>query len=744
MCLLPLLLVLAATPPGSESAVPSGGVLTYEGPADGAAEPSTHGFTTYAKGDAPFVAVDEANLRGAASLDAPVVRTLRLGSALRVLEVASGPVLVKDRVDRWYRVRTPGAEPQEGFVLGNVLTPLAATRDLDGDGQEERLAVSFTSDFVVRVRVVEPEFAATNKRAVAALDFLVPQAAGGKRGGRARLVPVSARELGMEPSPRAFGLELCGASCVVHAVTYEAKSGVLGALSVPPEVRAGVALYARPKKLLSLVLEDGEEDVGPRTTVPCHVIGRMRGGPQDRKELLSCLFDISDKAGPNEQLAFYYLMTGGKRLSRLRPEGEGVGKMLEEELAKKGYRMAPGVGSPPSGLVPPAVLYADARGEVRLRWNSADPYVASALEVAFVHPTLGTVMMARPGAPGVKEWNPLEFNGFYVPEPGRGFLFYAYQRDLSPQAVTWKEAKPNGLRYSLEYDMGCGRVKAVDPAPADVKATDLVEVGEVKGAGPLLALKDSSHPEVERAWKELRELPDATESSPMAKFKDKEAFFASAPRFFWRDSFGRLLRVRRVDLAPQCMAEPIVYFYPERRMQVRYTLAPLVRVARAEPRTQDNSWTFLATPQGLLEEVEGAEGRARRSFKHLFWEGTSMRFPPPTEGVCLPGSRTREYLGEVLPRLGLLPHETEDFLAAWGPRLEGDALYVIGFHPREGVDMLAPVEVSPPPTHMIRILMDATPVEACPALKAPPLPDEVPARGGFTVVEWGGVLRAGP
>lgn len=121
-----------------------------------------------------------------------------------------------------------------------------------------------------------------------------------------------------------------------------------------------------------------------------------------------------------------------------------------------------------------------------------------------------------------------------------------------------------------------------------------------------------------------------------------------------------------------------------------------------------------------------------------------MRFAPPARGVCVPGPRTSEFLREVLPRLGLLPQETEDFVAAWGPRMEGAAFHVIGFHPREVVDELAPVEVSPPPAHMIRILMDATPVETCPALTAPELPPEVPARTGFTVVEWGGVLREGP
>ncbi|WP_309891101.1 SH3 domain-containing protein [Archangium sp.] len=731
MSLLPLLLVLAATP--------REGVLVYEGPVDVTSPPSTYGFTTYAKGDTPFVAVDEANLRGSAALDAPVVRTLRLGHALQVLEVASETVLVKDRVDRWYRVRTSGAEPQEGFVLGNVLTPLAATRDLDGDGQEESLAVSFTSDFLVRVRVVEPELAARHKRAVAALDFLLPQAAAGRRGGRARLVPVSAKELGMEPGPRAFGLELCAASCVVHAVTYEAKKGVVGTLSVPPEVRAGVTLYSSPKKLLSIHIP-GEDEI-PDEDILCSIIGKARGGTHDQKEVLSCLVRAPGKAEPDAENAYYYLRMGGKQLLRPGPKSEHDSTMVDDQLANKGYRVKLEPNTLLPGLTPPEVLYADARGRIRLRWRSPDDYVRSALEVAFVHPTLGTVTMTRPGAKGLGEWNPLGFNGFYVPEPGQGFLFYAYERDLSEKAVTWKEPSPEETSYSLQYDAGCGRLKTVDPAPADVRAADLVEVGQVKAAGPLFALKDSAHPEVERAWKELREVPEGTTAGPLPKYESKQEFFESLPRLFWWDSFGRLLRLRRSDLTPPCMAEPIVYFYPERPMHVRYTLAPEVRVARAEPLARGNAWTFLATPRGVLEEVDAAPGRARRTFKHLFWEGTSVRFSPPTEGVCIPGSRTSEYFREVLPRLGLRPHELEDFLTAWVPRMEGAAFNVIGFHPREVVDLLAPVQVSPPPAHMIRILMDATPVEECPALEAPVLPEAVPAREGFTVVEWGGVLR---
>jgi hypothetical protein len=287
-------------------------------------------------------------------------------------------------------------------------------------------------------------------------------------------------------------------------------------------------------------------------------------------------------------------------------------------------------------------------------------------------------------------------------------------------------------------------VKSVDLTPSDVRDADLVEVGEVKGAGSLFALKSSTHPEMGRAWAEWNATPEDRHRDAQ-HFASQEEFFESVPRLFWRDSFGRLLRLRRTDQKPPCVAEPIVYFYPEQRSRVSYRLAPSVRVARAEPLPRGTAWTFLATPQGILEEVEAAApGKARRTFAHLFWDGTSTRFPPPAEGVCVPGPRSAEFFREVLPRLGLLAHETEDFVAAWAPRMEGAAYHVIGFHPREEVDALAPAEVSPTPAYMIRILMDATPVKACPTELTPPVwPDAAPAREGFTVVEWGGVLREG-
>ena len=741
---LSLLLVLcAAAPEGAPLPVPPEGTLVYEGPVIPGSDPSAYTFTTYAPGDKPFLAVDEANLRGSASIDAPVVRTLRLGSQVEVLEARSGAAFVKDRVDRWYRVRTSGAEPQEGFVLGNVLTPLAVTGDLDGDGKEESMAVSFTADFVVRVRVLEPELASKRKKAVAALDFLLPETSSSGRGGRARLVKVSAEHLGAAPSPRAFGLELCADDCVVHAVTYAAAKGALGELSVPPDVRGDVRLYTRPRRLFSLRLES--EARGPEEDVPCQVLAQVRRGRFKPSDVLSCVITQPGKNEPDSRVAVYYLMGPGKQLSRLAVKEDAYGgEDLIPQLRRRGYTLLEDARGELPGLVAPEVLYADARGEIRLKRRTREAHDRSVTEVAFVHPQLGTVTMTRQGATeGLEKWNPLTTNGFFVPVPDGGFYLYAYQRKLSPEEVSWKDSEHEGVTYTLEHNMGCEPEQSVDPAPADVRAADLEEVGAVNDAGPLLALKRSDHPEVARAWEEWKATPRYEKDKE--RFASQEGFFTSTPLLYWRDSFGRLLRLRRVDQKPPCMAEPIVYFYPERRSRVRYALSPTVRVARAVPLARGNAWTFTATPQGILEEVEGAPGRARRTFAHLFWEGTSLRFAPPVEGVCVPREGSRAFFRELLPRLGLLPHETEDFVTAWAPRLEGAPFHVIGFHPREAVDALAPVEVSPTPASFLRILMDATPVKACPTELTPPSPpDALPPRAGFTVVEWGGVLRPAP
>ena len=110
------------------------------------------------------------------------------------------------------------------------------------------------------------------------------------------------------------------------------------------------------------------------------------------------------------------------------------------------------------------------------------------------------------------------------------------------------------------------------------------------------------------------------------------------------------------------------------------------------------------------------------------------------EGFVIPREEVAGFFERMLPRLGLNERESKDFREAWLHRFHEAPYYFITFLPRETIDRLAPLVVTPKPDAVIRVLMDFRPLWAREPVKAPDLPTP-PERRGFTVVEWGGLLR---
>ena len=130
----------------------------------------------------------------------------------------------------------------------------------------------------------------------------------------------------------------------------------------------------------------------------------------------------------------------------------------------------------------------------------------------------------------------------------------------------------------------------------------------------------------------------------------------------------------------------------------------------------------------------------RRTYSYLFWEGLSSISPMPQEGFVIPRQEIAGFFERILPRLGLDERESRDFRDAWLPRFHEAPYYFITFLPRATIDRLAPLVVTPQPDAVIRVLMDYRPLWTSERVNAPHLPAP-PERRGFTVVEWGGILR---
>ncbi len=83
--------------------------------------------------------------------------------------------------------------------------------------------------------------------------------------------------------------------------------------------------------------------------------------------------------------------------------------------------------------------------------------------------------------------------------------------------------------------------------------------------------------------------------------------------------------------------------------------------------------------------------------------------------------------------------ERDDFLEFWVPMLSRAPYYFITFISRSEIDRSAPMFIYPQPDTIIRVLMDYKPLTESISVK--PLDITPTERNGFTVVEWGGVLR---
>lgn len=71
--------------------------------------------------------------------------------------------------------------------------------------------------------------------------------------------------------------------------------------------------------------------------------------------------------------------------------------------------------------------------------------------------------------------------------------------------------------------------------------------------------------------------------------------------------------------------------------------------------------------------------------------------------------------------------------------MQGAPYYFVTFFGKREMDQLAPLTVSPKPDTVIRLLMDFHPLQQPIEVKGYDI--RTPERKGFTVVEWGGVLR---
>lgn len=199
----------------------------------------------------------------------------------------------------------------------------------------------------------------------------------------------------------------------------------------------------------------------------------------------------------------------------------------------------------------------------------------------------------------------------------------------------------------------------------------------------------------------------------------------------WIDAYGSTVVYTNSLYAPlaEC-GKPVIYLYPTTTTPVSVKVGADVTVS--DP-AYGSGWNVIASPSGLLTTDSGLR-------TSLFWEGIGKGvYPQINSGTVVAADQALNKIKTDLAKVGLNNKEITDFTDFWAPKLPSNGSVRLSWFFNEDMNKLAPLQVSPKPDSVIRVFLDFASVDAGSNIKPQSLPTY--ARNGFTLVEWGGLLR---
>lgn len=196
------------------------------------------------------------------------------------------------------------------------------------------------------------------------------------------------------------------------------------------------------------------------------------------------------------------------------------------------------------------------------------------------------------------------------------------------------------------------------------------------------------------------------------------------------NGYNELLYWHKIKTMPS-VDKPIIYLYPTEETEISVKLLNPEKITCSYPK-YTTGWNVLAKPNGDLIDLG-----TRRQLYSLYYESECVEgFDISKEGFIIEGKDSAKFLEEKLAILGLTEREAEEFIIYWLPKLESNKYNYIRFATPEEINNNMPLEITPTPDTLIRVLMIFKGLENPLEVEEQKL--VTPERIGFTAVEWGG------
>jgi hypothetical protein len=178
--------------------------------------------------------------------------------------------------------------------------------------------------------------------------------------------------------------------------------------------------------------------------------------------------------------------------------------------------------------------------------------------------------------------------------------------------------------------------------------------------------------------------------------------------------------------------KPVIYLYPQQATSVNIQVG--ANVTKSDPFYTQNGWKNVLAQAGSKLTYQG------NTYNSLFWEGIGFgTYPSIDTGTIVPKSKLASTLRQQLNEQGLTTTEINDFMSYWQPKLPTTPYTRLTWFNTAQMNELAPLQVSPKPTSSIRVFLDFQGLNMPISIKPQSLHST--KRTGFTLVEWGGLLR---
>jgi len=176
--------------------------------------------------------------------------------------------------------------------------------------------------------------------------------------------------------------------------------------------------------------------------------------------------------------------------------------------------------------------------------------------------------------------------------------------------------------------------------------------------------------------------------------------------------------------------KPIIYLYPTSESKIHVNLWAPENLSHTYPKYNSEKWrNVVAKPNGDLKDAE-----TWRKLYALYREWKSSNETNFDEWFVVTWKDIIPFLEDKLAILGLNEREAEEFIVYWLPQMEDNEWNLIRFESIEEQNENMPLNITPTPDTVIRVMMDWKAIDE--PITIPEQQLTTPERKWFTVVEW--------